>query len=418
MTVHPYSQFCKILCSCDICRTLGVIILIILITCLPVSGYIIPDDIQSRLKTAFPTAAEATSGLDFSQDPKISHEDSQDNYYYVTYSWKGYSKFTCPANMKDGRIDKNPKDFFSADISLFYIDNAASALTLTSAEVFRDWIKGRVEPYTDYQGLPGGVIHEKERDTEFYHDSDDWIAFWYDPHTYCEIRVSASIHTNPLYDTNGCLPSVQERKGKMQSLARSEAERLASLVYSRLSGKQSGEPASDKDLATNFQNQADELYNKWSGAFFGYVTGNAERFAGSEVKVKDPKDTPAKLQEQARQFDDSTRELFRQYQGTGLFEDAASLITNTPQYTGYEAELWRRTKESIDTKIAIHDYKGAIAVYNEAVKAEQKMNEAWFGKSGIYSVQDETPQQEQKSNEIGTVSQKTETTKTGKTFAY
>ncbi len=416
--VHPCSQFCNFLYSCDICRTFGVIILVLLITGTPVSGYFIPDDIQSRLKSAFPTTAEATSGLEYSQDPKISHEDSQDNYYYVTYSWKGYSKFTCPANIKDGRVDKNPKDFFSTDITLFYIDNAASALTLTSAEVFRDWIKGRVEPYTDYHGLPGGVIHEEERDTEYYHDSDNWIAFWYDPHSYCEIRVSASAHTNPLYDTNGCLPSVQERKTKMRNLSRTEAERLASLVYSRLSGKQSDDTASDKDLAAHYQAQADELYNQWSGAFFDYVTGNAERYAGSEAKMKDPKDTPAKLQEEARQFDESTRELFRQNQGTGLFEDAASLITNTPQYTGYEAELWRRTKESIDAKIAIQDYKGAIAEYNDAVKTEQKMNEAYFGKSGIYPVNDETTQPEQKSNEIGTVSQKTETTKSGKTFVY
>ncbi|MDD1729768.1 MAG: hypothetical protein LUQ50_11950 [Methanospirillum sp.] len=399
----------------DTCLILVILLLLSVVS--PVCGYIIPADIQSRLKSAFPTAGEATGGLEFSESPHIDHEDSQENYYYVTYGWMGYDRFTCPPGMKDGRIDKKPGDFFSVQITLNYIDNPASALTLTSPEVFREWIKGRVEPYVDYTVFPGGVIHEEQRDTEYDHHVEDWIAFWYDTHTYGEIRISATIRTNSLYDSNGCQPSVYERNQKIRALTRSEAERLSKLVFFRLSGG-TGAETDLKTAAENRLGEVTDLYTYWSGNFADYVTGNAEGHAGGEATAADPKATAVELQRQAREFEKDSIGLFKVTSDSELFGSAASLITNTPQYSGYEAELWRRTKAKMEAKIAVEDYEGAIAVYDTAMATDRSMNEGWFGRSGLSSVNDVNTQPEQKEDTIGTVTQKTGTTITGKTTSY
>ena len=57
-------------------------------------------------------------------------------------------------------------------------------------------------------------------------------------------------------------------------------------------------------------------------------------------------------------------------------------------------------------------------IFITAMAADRSMNEGWFGRSGVSSVNDANTQPEQKENTIGTVTQKTGTTITGKTISY
>ncbi len=261
-----------------------------------------------------------------------------------------------------------------------------------------------------YDPLPGGVIVK-------YHDKSGWwchylIYFWKSKGILGDVSVEFN-------------KNLQIKNGiDYESLALSEVQRLAELQWSRLPGGDTG--SSSPSLADSADLKLDAegrlaivkgLYEQWNGKFNDYLTGNALSYAGSEAEIINPEKTAEVLQAEAHDFEKNTMGLFKANAGLQFFESAASLITNTPQYIGYEAELWRRTREMMESKIAGMDYAGAINVHNEAVAAERKMNEGWFGKSGIHK-DDETTQPEQKEDKTGAVVQKTETTKTGKTFSY
>jgi len=108
---------------------------------------------------------------------------------------------------------------------------------MTTAEVWKEWIKGRVEPYTDYPKLPDSVWYrEIGTPSETTYNINEEIAFWIDPHTYIEVEVSSHVKSWSKYDELGCSPSVAERKSKMEALVDSEALRIARLVRKNLVG--------------------------------------------------------------------------------------------------------------------------------------------------------------------------------------
>ena len=261
-----------------------------------------------------------------------------------------------------------------------------------------------------YDPLPGGVIVK-------YHDMGEWwchyqIYFWKSKGVLGDVSVEFN-------------KNLKIKKGiDYESLALSEVQRLAKLQWSRLPGGETGSSGPDSAGSVDLKLDAEgrlaivkELYEQWNGKFNDYLTGNAQSYAGSEAEFAKPGKTAEALQAEAHDFKKNTMGLFKANAGLQLFESAASLITNTPQYIGYEAELWRRTREMMESKIAARDYVGAIEVHNEAVAAERKMNEGWFGKSGIHT-DDEVTQPELKDDKTGVVVPKTETSKTGRTFSY
>ncbi len=198
-------------------------------TLLPIATAVSPE----ILEAALPTAADSTPGLDMHNPPGITSRSDDPQYFFLVYGWDGYFRFTC--QKKSGRIDSNPGDWFKCSIRSHSIDNAASAQTLATAEVWKDWIKGRVEPYTDYPGLSDSVWYRVTRtpsDTNYQVEEE--IAFWVDPHTYIEVEVNGNVNSWSLYDEYGCTPSVAERKSRMDALVSSEAYRIARLVRNKL----------------------------------------------------------------------------------------------------------------------------------------------------------------------------------------
>lgn len=204
------------------------------------------------LEAALPTAADVTSGLDMKNPPEITSQSDDPQFFFLIYDWDGYIRFACA--QKSGRIDSNPGDWIQCRISAYSIDNAASAETLTNADVWREWIKGRVEPYTDYSTLPDSVWYRETRSpSETNYQVEEEIAFWIDPHTYIEVNVNSHVSSWSLYDELGCTPSVGERKSTMEALVDSEADRIAHLVRKNLVGGDESDlpsetPASPYDL--------------------------------------------------------------------------------------------------------------------------------------------------------------------------
>jgi hypothetical protein len=195
-------------------------------------GSLDQEAIEQALRDALPKNSEIMIPFDeIERDSEIGGWKSPDpNIFGVTYVRAGYKQFQCPKNEI-----WEPKDYFHVSIMLESRDRKHPPYPLEE-----DYRAQNQKFYSEvvperYEGLPGGTISERllSLEPDEYQNIYCTIAFWKSPLYDGTVELWAQVNNR---DTQGCQPSYATRKAEAKKLIRSECERLAKLVWSRLPG--------------------------------------------------------------------------------------------------------------------------------------------------------------------------------------